>query len=114
MISGIGDLRHRITLQKEIAITDTDGFTKRDWQDFTTVWAAVENLHGREYWEAAAVQMENTVKFTIRYRNDITNDMRIRFRNRYFEIISIDNIKHRNEFIEIKAKEVRSVKINEH
>jgi SPP1 family predicted phage head-tail adaptor len=105
MIS-IGDLRHRITLQKRIDTTDADGFTTQQWQDVATVWAAVENLHGREYWEAAAVQAENTVKFTIRYRADVDTSMRIKFRDKYYNIVAIDNIKYRNEYIEIKAQEV--------
>ncbi|MEW8997903.1 MAG: phage head closure protein [Thermoanaerobacter sp.] len=98
-----GLLRHRITLQKFMVITDPDGFTTQQWQDVATVWAAIENLHGREYWEAATVQAENTVKFTIRYRPDVTNDMRIVFRGQMYEITAIDNIKYRNEFLEIKA-----------
>lgn len=98
-----GLLRHRITLQKFMVITDPDGFTTQQWQDVATVWAAVENLHGREYWEAAAVQAENTVKFTIRYRPDIDQTMRIVFRGQVYEITAIDNVKYRNEYIEIKA-----------
>lgn len=102
----IGDLRHRIILQKFVETTDEEGFSTQEWQDVATVWASVENLYGREYWQAAAIQAENTVKFIIRYRNDITNDMRIKFKDKLYNIISIDNIKYRNEYKEIKAKEV--------
>ncbi|WP_042833204.1 phage head closure protein [Thermoanaerobacter sp. YS13] len=102
----IGDMRHRIILQKKVDITDADGFTTQQWQDVATVWAAVENLSGREYWQAAAVQAENTVKFTIRYRQDLDTSMRIKFRDKYYNIIAIDNIKYRNEYIEIKTQEV--------
>lgn len=102
----IGDLRHRITLQKYIETTDDEGFSTQQWQDIATVWASVENLYGREYWQAAAIQAENTVKFTIRYRKDLSSDMRIKFQGQHYEIISIDNIKYKNEYIEIKAKAV--------
>lgn len=102
----IGDLRHRITLQKYTETTDEEGFSTQEWQDIATVWASVENLYGREYWQAAAIQAENTVKFIIRYRNDISNDMRIKFQGQHYEIISTDNIKYKNEYIEIKAKAV--------
>ncbi|WDU84211.1 phage head closure protein [Caloramator sp. Dgby_cultured_2] len=102
----IGDLRHRITFQKYISTIDEEGFATQEWQDIASVWAAVKNLYGREYWEAAAIQAENTVKFTIRYRNDIDNTMRIKFNNKYYNIIFIDNIKYQNKFIEIKAQEV--------
>lgn len=99
----IGDLRHRITLQKCISIIDDEGFATQEWQDVATVWASVENLYGREYWQAAAIQAENTVKFTIRYRLDVDQTIRIVFRGQVYEITAIDNIKYRNEFIEIKA-----------
>lgn len=102
----IGDLRNRITLQKYIETTDEEGFSTQEWQDVATVWASVENLYGREYWQAATVQAENTVKFIIRYRKEIDNAMRINFQDKLHNIISIDNIKYKNEYIEIKAKEV--------
>lgn len=106
MIKDIGELRHRITLQKKVDVIDSDGFTTQQWQDVATVWAAVENLHGREYWEAAAIQAENTVKFTIRYRQDVDQTMRIVFKKKVYNILSVDNIRYRNEFIEIKAREL--------
>nr|WP_243124107.1 phage head closure protein [Clostridium tyrobutyricum] len=68
----------------------------------------MENLHGREYFEAAAVQAENTVKFTIRYTDEIDTSMRILFKGSQYNINSIDNIKYRNKFIEIKAMEVEN------
>lgn len=102
----IGDLRYRVTLQKYLETTDEEGFATQNWQDIATVWASVENLYGREYWQAAAIQAENTVKFTIRYRKDLSNDMKIKFQGKLYNIISVDNIKYKNEYIEIKAKEV--------
>jgi SPP1 family predicted phage head-tail adaptor len=102
----IGDLRHRITFQKLTTSVNENGFEVETWEDMRTVWAAVSNLHGREYFAAAAVQAENTVKFTIRYLPDIDTTMRISFRDKQYNITSIDNIKYQNRFIEIKALEV--------
>lgn len=102
----IGELRHRITFQKLVVDTNENGFEIEDWIDIKTVWSAITNLHGREYFEAAAVQAENTVKFTIRYLPNIDASMRILFKNKQFNITSIDNIKYQNKFIEIKAMEV--------
>lgn len=104
----IGELRHRITFQKLTATTNENGFEIEDWQDYKTVWAAITNLHGREYFEAAAVKAENTVKFTIRYVPNIEPTMRIIFKGKQYNITSIDNIKYANKFIEIKALEVES------
>lgn len=104
----IGELRHRTTLQKFSTNTNENGFEVENWQDYKTVWAAVTNLSGKEYYAAAAVQAENTVKFTIRYTDEIDTTMRILFKDKQYSIISIDNIKYVNKFIEIKAMEVDS------
>lgn len=102
----INSLNKRITLQELKVTINENGFEAEDWIDFKTVWAGVSNLHGREYFDAATVQMENTVKFTIRYLHGIDTSMRILFKDKYYNITSIDNIKYRNRFMEIKAMEV--------
>jgi SPP1 family predicted phage head-tail adaptor len=53
-----------------------------------TVWAAVSNLHGREYFAAAAIQAEKTVKFIIRYLENLDTSMGILFQGRRYNIIS--------------------------
>lgn len=50
--------------------------------------------------------MENIVKFTIRYVDGIDTSMRILFQERHYGITSIDNIKYKNRFIEIKTLKV--------
>lgn len=85
-----------------------NGFEVEDWIDIKTVWAAVTNLHGKEYFEAAAVQAEKTVKFIIRFIDGIDENMRIMFKDKIYNITFIDNIKYRNKLIEIKALEVES------
>ncbi len=102
----IGDLRHRITIQKRSTTINENGFEVETWQDYKTVWAAVSNLHGREYFAAAAVQAENTVKFTVRYLPSLDTTMRINFRGKTYDITAIDHIKYQNRFMEIKALEV--------
>lgn len=102
----IGSLNQRITFQDFNLTINENGFEVEEWLDFKTVWAGVSNLYGREYFDAAAIQMENTLKFTIRYLHGIDRAMRIKFRDKFYNITSIDNIKYRNRFMEIKAMEV--------
>lgn len=101
-----GELRHRITLQRLTTTTNENGFEMEEWTDVKTVWASITNLHGREYYEAAAVQAEQTVKFTVRYLKDLDTSMRILFKGNQYNITSIDNIKYENRYMEIKAMEV--------
>lgn len=102
----IGSLNKRITIQRFEVIVNENGFEEEKWIDVKTVWAGVSNLYGREFFEAAAVQMENTVKFTLRYLPGIDTTMRILFNNTHYNILSVDNIKYRNRFVEIMAAEV--------
>jgi len=104
----IGELGHKIIIQKRVLNVDESGFEYETWQDFKQVWAAVLNLTGREYFAAAAVQRENTVKFILRYIKDIDTNMRILFDDKIYNITFIDNIKIKNRYLEIKAMEVGS------
>ena len=102
----IASLNKRITIQELKLSINENGFEIEEWIDYKKVWAGVSNLHGREYFDAAAIQMENTVKFTIRYLPGIDTSMRIVFKDKNYNITSIDNIKYGNRFMEIKAMEV--------
>lgn len=105
---GIGKMRHRITFQRITPVINENGFESEMPEEYKTVWAAVTNLHGKEYFEAKAVQAENTVKFTIRYLAGIDQTMKILFQGKAYNITAIDNIKYRNRYIEIQAMEVES------
>jgi SPP1 family predicted phage head-tail adaptor len=89
-------------------VINENGFESEMPQEYKTVWAAVTNLHGKEYFEAKAVQAENTVKFTIRFLAGIDQTMKILFQGKAYNITAIDNIKYRNRYIEIQAMEVES------
>lgn len=71
------DLDRRVTVQKKATITDPEGIPVEGWADVVTIWAARRTLRGREYFAAAAVNAENTVRFEIRYRTGILADMRL-------------------------------------
>ncbi len=102
----IEKLKHRITLQRLVSMVNSNGFEEQSWVDVASVWAGASNLHGREFFAAAAVQRENTIKFLIRYFPSVDQSMRIFFRGKQYDIIAIDNIKHENRYMEIQTEEV--------
>jgi len=104
----IGEMRHRITIQRVTISTNENGYEVETPEVIKEVWAKVSNLHGKEFFEAKAVQAENTVKFTIRYISGLDQSMQILFQGQTYSITTIDNIKYRNEYMEIQAKEVDS------
>lgn len=104
----IGDLKHRITFQVLGTDVNDNGFEVSSWQEHITVWAKVLNLSGKEYFEAATINKEKTVKFIIRFIKGIDENMMISFEDRRYNITDINNIRYENKYCEIKAMEVDS------
>lgn len=70
-----------------------------------TVWASVEPTRGREYQEAQRIRSELTYKITMRYFKGITSNMIIKYKDRYFQIISVINVRERCEMLELICTE---------
>lgn len=102
----LGELNKRITIETLTTVINENGFEEEQWVLWKTVWAKVQNLYGREFFQASAVQQEKTVKFTIRYLKDINERMRIKFQGKQYNITFIDNIRYENKYMEIKGLEV--------
>lgn len=103
-----GKLRERITIEECVEVVDEDGFSVMAWQTKAKAWAYVNNLFGKEYWTAKQYNAENTVEFTIRFSacKNISDKERIVFRSKVYNILSVDNVQYKNEYIKLKAKEV--------
>lgn len=110
----IGDLNKRITIQKYTTYTTENGFDVQDWTSYKTVGASINNLWGKEFYAAKAVQSENTVEFIVRYSRDLevllekdgTKLYRVYWNKRVFDITFVDNIQYENKWIKIKAVEI--------
>lgn len=104
------DLNRKITFRELTITQDPDtGEMIQVWADFVSVFARVDPLVGREYFAAAAVQAEDTTKFTVRYRGDINAAMRIAFDGKTYDITSIQNIRSGNKETLIYAKSIPTV-----
>ena len=72
-----GDLTERVTLQSRTVAQDAYGQNAITWTDVATVWARVRAVSGREFFAAAQVQQEQTVKVLIRVRADVLPTWRL-------------------------------------
>lgn len=100
----IGQLNKPIRIGHIEAQINENGFP--DGEKFVpefTSWASIQNLYGREFWEAKAQQLEETIKFIIRYNKNLSYNHVISFNNETYKIIHINNIDFANRFMEIKA-----------
>ena len=76
----IGEMKQRIELLVEEDVSDGQGGYYSNLVSKGSTWAKVTNIHGGEYFFAAAVHLEKDVSFVIRYRSDITETWFIKFR----------------------------------
>lgn len=90
-----GSLRHRVVVEQKTATADGYGGSTLAWTTFATVWAAIEPVSGREYFQAQQFQAAVTHKVTIRYLSGINTTMRVKHNSRVFNIHSILNIEER-------------------
>lgn len=101
-------MRHRVTLQKKEITEDELKQQTENWTDIATVWAAIEPLSEREYFAAKQVNAEISVRITIRYRKDVTTDMRMVFEGRIFEVLSVINPKESCVSLVLMCREVQA------
>lgn len=110
----IGKLDKRITFCKYGECENELLQTEQGMEAIKTVWARIEPTRGREYQEAQRVRPELTYKITTRYHENITQDMVIQYREKYFQIISVINAGEKNTELEIicieKGKEELGIK----
>ncbi|MBP3038066.1 phage head closure protein [Bacillaceae bacterium Marseille-Q3522] len=107
------NFRHRITFQQRISPEEKteNRFPVKGWQDVVAVWAMNKTVNGREYSQAATTQNERTVRWIIRYRTGLSEDMRIVFQDgeitRFFEIDAILSDDERKKTLTVVCKEAR-------
>ena len=95
-----GQLDQRVTLQGRSVATDANGQDTITWVDVATVWAQCQAVRGREFFAAAQVQQEQTVKVRIRYRADVVQTMRLVWQGRAHDITGVVPV-GRKEMLEI-------------
>ncbi|GAA0434427.1 hypothetical protein GCM10008934_24840 [Virgibacillus salarius] len=100
--------RCRITFQRKENVQDEEGNWVPGWVDTDiTVWAAIKDLRGKEIIEAGANSVKITTRIYIRYREGLSEDMRIKYGARIFDITFLNNLEQRNIEYEILANEVK-------
>lgn len=101
-------LRHRVAILRKQTGTDPDGYPIEEWVPVSYIWAEVKPIAGREYFQAAAIQAQHQVRFTMRYRKDITSDMRLQYDGQEYEIKAILDLGGRRTWLQIMGEAVGS------
>ena len=81
-----GAYSQKIMIEKLMHDYDNIGNPVEKWKPFKRDYAYMNGLSGKEYWEAATLNAENTVDFVCRWK-------------KFFD----DNVQFRNEIVKIRA-----------
>lgn len=98
-----GELRHLITIQQATESRTASGAVSKSWSTFTTAYADIKPMDGREYFQVDQETAEARVKFVIRYQAGITTAMRISWDGNFYDIESTLNTGSRDRSIQIIA-----------
>jgi SPP1 family predicted phage head-tail adaptor len=85
-----GKLRHRITIEAA-TVANVFGEEVETWTTFAEVWAAKEDLAGREFFAAQQTTAEVTTRFRLRYLDGVTPKMRINSDGVLYNIESVQD-----------------------
>jgi len=100
----IGGKKPRITFQYPTKISDGMGGFTVTWVDVATVWASAWTVSSTEATAAMQTSMVRVQKFRIRSGIAIKPSWRVKWGEKYFNIVSIDP-DEKNRFLYLTVKE---------
>ena len=92
-----GKLRERVTIQQAAEARNSLGETTLSWATFTERWASVEGVTAREALGLGQLEISITHRVRLRYVTGLTQQMRLIWRGRTLEIVSLLEHNNRSE-----------------
>lgn len=107
-----GAFKDKVTLQAPSRPADTDGATLTTFTDVADLKAVIRPLQSRDLFAAQQIHSEITMRLIIHYRTNVRSEYRIKYKNRYLEIMSppID-VENEHVYLELLCREVVPVGI---
>lgn len=99
------DLRHRIVIETAVRTQDGAGGAVLDWQPVANVWAAIWTRSANESVAHDHKSGTATHDIWMRYRRDVTPDMRLRFGARVFDILGVIDVDDRHRWLRCPSEE---------
>lgn len=97
-----GRLRHRVVIQQPTAGAANDyGETADTWSTFATVWSEIVPQSAREYQQAQTLRGDMTHLIKIRWYNGVTIQMRVVYKSRNLNIVSVINVGERDREMQL-------------
>lgn len=103
-----GDFNYRVTLQRPVKVEQDNGEVTITYSDAAAVWAAIfQASAGREGKAADAPQQVEvrTHDIRIRWRGDVDAGWRVKFRDRLFAIVGINDVGQARTELQLQCSE---------
>ena len=95
------DYGYRFELQKREAVQNDCGDVSQEWSTFYVGYGRLAGLGSTEFWQAAAVQQQDTFKLFARWHPGFAKidprDVRVKVLGMELSVISVENVGFRNE-----------------
>lgn len=101
----IGDLVHRFGVEAPVRTPDGAGGFTVGFTLLAEVWGSLETLAGDEYPTADRLAGQLTHSVWLRWREDVTTDMRLRLGPRVFQVRAVVDHDGRRRFVECRCEE---------
>lgn len=103
----LSDLRHRISICREIETSDDCGGYLITFEPFLEVWAEIKPIDSSEMLFYMKKSIETTHKILLRYNDAIKKGQKILFKNRSFTVKSVTTPNEIPDIMEILALELQ-------
>ena len=100
-----GELDKRIQIRDFTMALNAMGTPVQTWYTLDTVWAKIEPLTGKEYFDAQKENAEVDTRVKIRFRRKMKPSQRLLYGSRLYKIQSIINPKEDHKYTIIMCKE---------
>ncbi|MDT2403640.1 phage head closure protein [Enterococcus avium] len=104
-----GNLNQRIKFVRDMTVKDEDGQVVPTSTTILTCWASVQTQRLSDVKASIGTVLEGTLTFIIRYQQkaELENDMKVKWKGKTFEIITITKGEFAKDFTTVIAKEVQ-------
>jgi SPP1 family predicted phage head-tail adaptor len=97
-------LNRKVELQQLLKVSTATGGFSESWVKVADVWAKIKNASGSELLHADQLGAVSFSDFTIRYRSNISEMMRLVYRDNNYQIRHINNIDEADLWLIVKGE----------
>lgn len=97
----IGDLRHKVSLQRKSLTSDGVGGSVVAWTEYATPYAKIKPKSGGEKIYLNRLNASGLSTVVMRYRDDVQESDKLVFRGDEYQIRSVINVEERDRYTEL-------------